>query len=344
MPISIVVGAQFGSEGKGKVAHLWAASTDARVAVRVGGPNSGHTVVSPTGEITVLRQLPTAILLPETVAVLPPGSYIDVEVLLEEISRLGLAASRLLIDPKASVITGREKQFELDSKMRDRIGSTCSGVGAAVLARVSRDGSATRASDVADLRPYLADTLPYLADAAKSVRVVVEGTQGFGLSVLHGAEGDYATSRDTTAAGFLSEAGLSPLLVDQVVLVARAFPIRVAGNSGPLPREVNWDFVSASAGVDQFVERTTVTNRVRRVGEFDPSVVRRAIAANSPSHLVLNHLDYVAPPRDEHRFARLEKFVAEVESSVGMAVTFVGLDRSSILDRSELRVRAVRNG
>jgi len=63
--------------------------------------------------------------------------------------------------------------------------------------------------------------------------VIIEGTQGFGLSLLHAADYPYVTSRDTTAAAFVSEAGLSPLDVDDIVLVLRAFPIRVGGNSGP---------------------------------------------------------------------------------------------------------------
>ena len=66
-------------------------------------------------------------------------------------------------------------------------------------------------------------------------KVLVEGTQGSGLSVYHSTFYPKATSRDTNAAGFISEVGLSPRLVSEIVLVFRTFPIRVAGvQAGPL--------------------------------------------------------------------------------------------------------------
>ncbi|MCG8433688.1 MAG: adenylosuccinate synthetase, partial [Gammaproteobacteria bacterium] len=58
------MGGQFGSEGKGKVAHEFARMQRASVAVRVGGSNSGHTVVDPQGAPIVFRHLPTAAILP----------------------------------------------------------------------------------------------------------------------------------------------------------------------------------------------------------------------------------------------------------------------------------------
>ena len=60
MPVTVVVGGQFGSEGKGKVAHFLVRHTGASVAVRVGGPNSGHTSYDDRGEPHIFRQLPTA--------------------------------------------------------------------------------------------------------------------------------------------------------------------------------------------------------------------------------------------------------------------------------------------
>ena len=62
MPVSIVVGGQYGSEGKGKVAHFLAGRPEASVAIRTGGPNSGHTVVE-DGRRHVFRCLPTACLI-----------------------------------------------------------------------------------------------------------------------------------------------------------------------------------------------------------------------------------------------------------------------------------------
>ena len=95
MPVSVVVGGQFGSEGKGKIA-LEIVRRDANVAavVRVGGPNSGHTGVSRNGVRFVLRQIPAGAIDGKVLVVLPAGSYIDIEVLLSEIERLGLRANK----------------------------------------------------------------------------------------------------------------------------------------------------------------------------------------------------------------------------------------------------------
>ena len=78
MPVSIVVGGQYGSEGKGKVAHYIARTSGARAAVRVGGPNSGHTVYADSGKKYIFQHLPTAAILPDVICVLATGSYIDV--------------------------------------------------------------------------------------------------------------------------------------------------------------------------------------------------------------------------------------------------------------------------
>src|SRR5207249_2305427 len=128
----------------------------------------------------------------------------------------------------------------------------------------------------------------------EEARVIIEGTQGFGLSVLHSPHYPSTTSRDTSAAAAASEAGVSPRDVDEVVLVLRSYPIRVAGNSGPLANEVDWDTVAADGGAEQELrEYTSVTGLERRVGRFDPGIVRQAIRVNDPSLIVLNHVDYI---------------------------------------------------
>ena len=81
MPVTVVVGGQFGSEGKGKVAHFFAQQQHASVAVRVGGSNSGHTVLDSSGTPIIFQQLPTAAILPKIQCVISAGSYIlDVQV------------------------------------------------------------------------------------------------------------------------------------------------------------------------------------------------------------------------------------------------------------------------
>lgn len=295
MPVTVIVGGQFGSEGKGKVAHFFAKEMEATVAIRVGGPNSGHTVIGPNGEPIIFKQLPTAALLPDVVCVLPAGSYIQPDIMLAEIRMAGLDVSRVLIDPNAVIITERELAIERESGLGSAIGSTGSGTGAAVAARIQRTGEVRFARDDETLKPYIQAATPLLRDRLnKKQRVLVEGTQGFGLSLLHTPHYPHTTSRDTTAASFVAEAGLSPLDVDDIVLVIRAFPIRVPGNSGPLPNETSWDAVTQDSNSSvPLSELTSVTRKQRRIARFDPEIVRSAIAHNRPTRIVLNHLDYV---------------------------------------------------
>jgi len=349
MPVSVVVGGQFGSEGKGKVAlEIVRRDPTVAAAVRVGGTNSGHTAIGLDGQTYRVRQLPAASVDRSIKVILPPGSYIDLSIFSDEVHRLGFGPDQVLISPMARVITEEHKAWERAADLSGSIGSTQSGTGAAVIAMMAREARAIplnsiQAEEVADLQPYLRDTgweLRHLLDCGK--RVVVEGTQGFGLSVLHGGFWPKATSRDTTAAGFLAEAGLSPLDVDDVTLVIRCHPIRVAGDSGPLAGETTWDRIAVEAGVvGDIREFTTVTARLRRVGRFDAELVRRAIQANRPNRVVLNHLDYVdGRARQGILTAKAKAFIAGVESAVGCEVNWVGISPASLVDRYAIPVSA----
>lgn len=335
MPVSVVVGGQFGSEGKGKVAHDLARRCKSSVAVRVGGVNSGHTVIDSSGKVRKFQALPTASILQGTIAVVAAGSYIDPDVLWREIQETKLTPSRLLIDPNAVLIKDIDKLDEVNSGLRQSIGSTTSGTGAAVISRLLRDGSATFAESDIRLAPFVQDTRTFMRERLNAgERVIIEGTQGFGLSPLHSNLYPNVTSRDTTAAGFLSETGLSPMDVDEVIMVIRAFPIRVAGNSGPLPQEIDWKTLTAESGYDEdLTEHTTVTNMVRRIARFDPAVVRAAIEVNAPTSIVLNHVDYVdALCRKSHCHSpATETFVAQIEKSIDRHINFVGFGPSSIV-------------
>jgi adenylosuccinate synthase len=110
MPVTVVVGGQFGSEGKGKVAHYLAKEMNASVAIRCGGPNSGHTVIDSDGNPIVFQQLPTASILPDISIVLCAGMYIDLDILYKEIEIAKLSQDRLLIDPNAVIITPEIKE------------------------------------------------------------------------------------------------------------------------------------------------------------------------------------------------------------------------------------------
>jgi adenylosuccinate synthase len=334
MAVTVVVGGQFGSEGKGKVARFLARERAAGAVVRVGGSNSGHTAVDAHGNLAVLRQLPTAALLPDVLCVLGPGSYVDPDLLLDEVDRVGLAPDRLLIDPHAVLITEHDRAAEQSGPLGRRIGSTCSGTGSAVQKRVSRRGVDDLVGGSRRLTPFIRDTLPILRHLLDTGgRVIVEGTQGFGLSLLHSPHFPHVTSRDTSAAGIIAEAGLSPFDVDEVVLVLRAHPIRVAGNSGPFNTdELSWDDVAREGGHAQLAEFTSVTGRLRRVARFDPELVRRAMAVNQPSLIVLNHVDYIDVTTSSSLLSdAAAKFVEEISIAIDRSIDLVGLGPDSLV-------------
>jgi adenylosuccinate synthase len=218
---------------------------NASFVVRCGGPNSGHTVVDEQGNARIFQQLPTAAILPGVKLAICSGSYIDLDILFREINETQVDSERLFIDQDAVIITRELKNNETRSSLIDRIGSTGSGTGATVAARISRKTSLLFAKDIPELNPFTAYVPEILRNALDhQERIIIEGTQGFGLSLFHARQYPYTTSRDTTAAAFLAETGLSPFDVDDVVLTIRAFPIRVAGNSGPLLDEIDWKTVT----------------------------------------------------------------------------------------------------
>lgn len=321
MGITIIVGGQYGGEGKGKVAHYFAKEKNIDIAVRVGGTNSGHTVVSDDGKKIILRQLPTLTILPNTIAILSAGSYIDINLLFEEMNLIGLSADRLMIDNNAMIITEEDKAIETRSTLRAEIGSTQSGTGSSVVRRIQRNKTTLLARDIDALKPFVCDTKEYLYQQLQLKRdILIEGTQGFGLSLLHSPHYPYTTSRDTTAAGFLSEVGLSPFDVDEIVLVLRTFPIRVEGNSGQLANEITW------SELQQIPELSSVTKKTRRIAKFDSEIVKKAIMANRPTKIVLNHLDYVEE-------SLRNQFIQEVEQQIGQTIDFIGQDDQCLKER-----------
>ena len=345
MPVTVVVGGQFGSEGKGKVAHWLAQEMKASAVVRVGGSNSGHTVISPAGEAIVLRHLPTAAILPDVKCILPAGSYLDPDVLLAEVVHTGLSDDRLLIDPNAVLITQAEKLQEQSSYLKENIGSTLSGTGAAVRSRIERNSSLKLAKNDQRLSRYVKSVLPIMRQyLGLNKRIIIEGTQGFGLSLLHSTDFPYVTSRDTGAAGFVSEAGLSPLDVDDIVLVLRTYPIRVAGNSGPLPNETDWQEVSRLSGSKlSILEHTSVTKLVRRVAHFHPYVVKRAIECNSPTRIALNHIDYIDNECSvlNTLTKKAECFTKKIEHLIDHPIDLFGFSPSSLVIRKQAKENLV---
>ena len=344
MPVTVVVGGQYGSEGKGKICAYLALTDGVDYMVRCGGPNSGHTVDF-CGNRYELKQVPAGFINPNTRLLLAPGSLVNPKIFLEEVELCGLDPSRVGIDENAGVIeeTDISKESELD--LRGRLGSTGSGVGVAVSRRVLREKDFRQAKDHPDLAPFTTSVQWELASAVqRDSHIVVEGTQGFGLSLYHARKWPYRTSRDTTAHSFLGEAGLG-VRDYNVVMAIRSFPIRVAGESGPLEHEVTWPEVQVLSGYPHLVEEyTTTTKRLRRVGRFDWGVVEKAIAANSPTGIALHGADYIdfgnkGVVSYEDLTPSVLAFVDEIEARTAVPVSFIGTGPTNeeIVDRRPSR-------
>lgn len=330
MSITIVVGGQFGSEGKGKITAHLCRYHNFNVAIRCGGPNSGHTVTI-DGKQIVLRQIPAGVVNPNSKLYLAAGCLIDLDVLIEEINFFNLSSNRLKIDSNAVIIDEGYDKEEEKIQLGDRIGSTCTGTGFAVAKRVLRSKNIKLARDIPELKPFLTCVSKEIMNLySKGKRIVIEGTQGFGLSVYHSPYYPYATSRDTTAAGFLSEVGISPFIVSDIIIVLRTFPIRVGGNSGPLPHEINWETVQQESGYPfKIQEFTSVTKRLRRVARFDFDIVEQAVQINRPTEIALMGTDYLDyKNKDINNLNSLtfktKQFMNHLEKKLNIKISFVG--------------------
>lgn len=342
MPVSIVIGGQFGSEGKGKTAlEIVRRSHEAVVVARVGGPNVEHTSYDRSGTRHTLRQLPASCVDGDVDVVFPAGSYIDVDLLAAEMKTLNLSRKRVSVSPFARVITSRHREWEQASNLINTIGLTGSGVCGAVMASVARGAASPFlhspcAADDSKLEGLVADVSGRLRrDVESGARVVVEGSHGFGVSLLDGGCWPHATARCTTAAGALAEAGLSPVDVDDVTMAVRSFPIREAGDTGPLVGETTWEAIAAETDhPDIQSELTLATGLARRVAHFDPKLVRRALDANRPTRLVLNHLDHIGNEQDlEDADGELRQFIRKTEADIGRRVDWLGFSGDGIVER-----------
>lgn len=319
----IVVGGQFGSEAKGHVAAQLASRYDADLAIRTGGPNAGHTVYGDCDcrgrgasscderQVHKLRQLPTAAVSnPRTTLAIAAGGLVDPDLLFEEMRSTD--TGRVLVDRAVTILRQKHRHAE-ENDPDMQWGSTKEGIGAARADRIHRTAS-TAASFWPEVVPRRNDTGELVqSDVAEVARntlgwggtVLIEAAQGYGLG-LHTSYYPKTTSADCRAIDALADIGISPWCDEvrfaqlEVWVVVRPYPIRVAGESGPLKGETSWE----DLGLEQ--ERTTVTNKVRRVGGWDEQLVRDAIRANgggrtlhvgdsAPVKVALTMVDQVVP-------------------------------------------------
>jgi adenylosuccinate synthase len=384
--VDVIVGGQFGSEGKGHIAAYLARDYD--ILVRVGGPNAGHSVSSASG-VYVYHQLPSGAKDTDARILLGPGMTLNVERLMREIQDCEIGPDRLFIDPQVMVI--EKADLEQERELVTSIASTGRGGGAAAARRIMgrRPGAVRLARDIDALKPFVGEGPHHRGSIAvqleeayrQGLSVLLEGTQGSGLSLYHG-QYPYVTSRDTNVAGCLAEAGISPSRVRRILMVIRPTPIRVGNpdavllqsaataaddqqqprHSGQLKHETTFEEVAKQAGLDPrdllSHEKTSTTKRDRRVGWFDWEQFRKACALNAPSDIVLTFADYLScENQNARRFEQLNmdtiKFIEEIERVAHAPVSLINtrfvrtveerLDRRSVIDRRNWGTRKQAN-
>jgi adenylosuccinate synthase len=332
MPSLVVLGSQWGDEGKGKIVDYLA--EEANMVVRFqGGNNAGHSV-KVGEELFALHHLPSGILRPGKLAVIGNGVVIDPGVLIKEIENLesrGVSTRNLRISDRAHVIMPYHRLLDgAEERMRKggKVGTTGRGIGPAYSDKVARLG--IRMGDLVDpemlsvkldflvplkqlilraygdpnvlkldsirneytgygkaLKPYVLDTGSLVGDAlARKKRVLFEGAQGTLLDIDHGTY-PFVTSSTTVAGNAASGSGISPLQLDEVFGVVKAYTTRVG--EGPFPTELTDDLGKSIA--QRGGEFGTTTGRARRCGWLDLVVVKYASSLSGFTGMAMTKID-----------------------------------------------------
>lgn len=342
--VTVVLGGQAGSEGKGKFAGYLALQDKFPIAVSNFMPNAGHTWVSDEGDKVMVQQLPQAVVNKDTELFISAGAAIDIDTLISETHRYG-AAHRLAIHPRAMIIDQRHKDAEAASL--NRISSTLKGCGHALAEKVMRHPEVRLAKDVEELKPWVlgegsfSRLLMYYLN--EGLDIMVECPQGFDLDVNHGLEYPYCTSRQTITAQAIADAGLPPQVVEEVIAVIRPYPIRVGdvydengnkiGTSGTYldSKEITWEEVARRGNVpfETISEYTTVTGKLRRVFEPHWGRLRQMVEVNGVTQIALNFANYIdysvtGARTPEELTPKVWDFINKIEDETGVKVTLVG--------------------
>ncbi|MFO8063230.1 MAG: adenylosuccinate synthase [Spirochaetia bacterium] len=308
----VIIGAQWGDEGKGKIVDFLARDADTVVRFS-GGANAGHTIVH--GDKTYkLHLIPSGIVYEDKQVVLGTGMVIDPEALeneLGELSENGVSwKGRVLISDRAHLVLPRYRRMDkdLDRKRAQPIGTTGRGIGVTYSMKSARDG--VRVIDAFDdaflsalaeedrqfilehrdfFRDMVVDVCAYMSER-RDENVLLEGAQGTLLDLDLGTY-PFVSSGSSSANGAATGAGFGPRDLDRVVGVCKAYSTRV-GN-GPFPTE----FRSERDGELEHLIREigheygVTTGRPRRCGYLDLVALRYACRSNSIDSLALTHLD-----------------------------------------------------
>ena len=344
----VVVGIQWGDEGKGKIVDNLAQKYDI-VTRYQGGHNAGHTIVV-NGKKIALHLVPSGILYDKTLNLIGNGVVLNARAFLDEVAQFGEAKKRVFISPKAHLILPIHELIDKakESDEKTAIGTTCKGIGPAYTDKVGRVGF--RVGDLCDiarfierlkarfdllkdlnlpnfseveseirayakeLQPFIKDTDSLMWEAIESgKKILLEGAQGSMLDIDHGTY-PFVTSSTTLSAGACSGSGIAPRDLGEIIGIAKAYCTRVG--KGPFPSE---DLGDDGAKLQQKgAEFGVTTGRVRRCGWFDAVAARYAIRLNGVSKVAIMKLDVlddfpkikvcVGYERDGARIADCEKF------------------------------------
>ncbi len=308
----VVIGAQWGDEGKGKIVDYLA--EDAEIVVRFsGGANAGHTIVH--NDITYkLHLVPSGIVYPNKKVFLGTGMVIDIESLFNELDTLRKQGinweGRLFISDRAHIVfpSYKQKDIEMEKSRRNPIGTTGRGIGVAYALKSYRDG--VRMGDIFDSEVYktlnseekeyidkykerLGSMVVDLADFISrnsGKKKLFEGAQGALLDLDNGTY-PYVSSGSSSAAGACTGGAIGPRSIDRILGVFKAYNTRV-GN-GPFPTEFNPE---TEGELENKVRETgreygVTTGRPRRCGFLDLVALKYVCNTNSIDSLVLTHID-----------------------------------------------------
>ena len=308
----VVIGAQWGDEGKGKIVDYLAG--ESQMIVRFsGGANAGHTIVIGNEEYA-LHLIPSGILYPDKMVILGAGMVIDPEALFREIKMLedrGInTTGRILVSDRAHIVLPRYIQIdkERDASRKTPIGTTGRGIGISYAMKSDRDGIRFAdlewnekmaqldkvdrdflSSYIEKLKPMIIDLSSFIAHR-KNSQILFEGAQGTLLDLDQGTY-PYVSSGTSCAAGASLGGCIGPRALDKVIGVFKAYSTRV-GN-GPFPSEFN---DTSEDELCRFIRDTgreygVTTGRPRRCGYLDLVALRYACLTNSFDCLAMTHLD-----------------------------------------------------
>ena len=317
----VVIGGQWGDEGKGKIADFLAEQADV-IARATGGNNAGHTVV--VGDTKCkFDLLPSGTIHKGKLNICGNGMVIYPKQIIKEITELEekgftLTDKELAISSNAHVIT--EEEIEKDKATGKKVGTTGRGIGPCYMAKIERTG--LRMSDFVKqdneeakkLKPFVKDTYAIINEAIENGKnIVVEGAQGTLLDIDHGTY-PYVTSSNPTAGGACTGLGIGPTKINEVIAIIKAYTTRVG--RGPFPTELGTDEQTANENKEDSIskgeinkanegdeysagkvlrksgaEYGTTTGRARRTGWFDGVIGRYSRRINGLTSYVLTKVD-----------------------------------------------------